>query len=125
MHLQLLEVYGSNVIMEEMARKWIQQFNDRRANFHDENIVEHIDEKLLFEQNAKVMRNNISFIIYLYNARAGFLDHLTPSLQVPTDGVVSREFIQSSALEQVVPIHPGMVAEWVGLVSYQVKTVKT
>ncbi|GFW61339.1 uncharacterized protein TNCV_4136571 [Trichonephila clavipes] len=58
--------------------------------------------------------------IYLSNVRVWLLDHLTPSLSVPTDDVV----IESSALEQVVAIHSGMDAEWVGLVSSQVKPVE-
>ncbi|GFW93134.1 hypothetical protein TNCV_3888751 [Trichonephila clavipes] len=52
---------------------------------------------------------------YLSNARTWLLDHLTPSLQVQTDDAVSRVFIKSSELEQVVAIHSGMTADWVGL----------
>ncbi|GFT81400.1 hypothetical protein TNCV_3672801 [Trichonephila clavipes] len=39
-----------------------------------------------------------------------------PSLIVPTDNFISRVFIESSALEQVLAIHSDMVAEWTGLV---------
>ncbi|GFW88067.1 uncharacterized protein TNCV_217391 [Trichonephila clavipes] len=59
--------------------------------------------------------------IYLSNARAWLLDHLTPSHPVPTDDVISRLFIESSALELVVVIHSGMAAKWVGLVSSHTK----
>ncbi|GFV19423.1 transposable element Tc3 transposase [Trichonephila clavipes] len=55
----------------------------------------------------------------LLEARAWLLDHLTPSLPVPTDEVISWVFIESSALEQVVAIHPGMAAERAGLVISQ------
>ncbi|GFU36319.1 uncharacterized protein TNCV_559541 [Trichonephila clavipes] len=61
--------------------------------------------------------------IYLSNDRAWILCHLTPSLPVPTDDVVNRVFIESSALEQVVVIHSEMDAEWAGLVSSQAKLV--
>ncbi|GFV10195.1 e3 ubiquitin-protein ligase HERC2 [Trichonephila clavipes] len=60
-------------------------------------------------------------VIYLSNARAWLLDHLTPSLPVPTDDVVSRVFIELSALEQVVAIHYGMAADWTGFVSSHAK----
>ncbi|GFU36661.1 hypothetical protein TNCV_3311561 [Trichonephila clavipes] len=45
-------------------------------------------------------------------------------LSVPTDDVVSRVFIEFSALEQVVAIHPGIAAERSGLVSSQVIAVE-
>ncbi|GFT08355.1 low-density lipoprotein receptor-related protein 3 [Trichonephila clavipes] len=61
--------------------------------------------------------------IYLSNTRAWLLDRLTPSLPVPTDEVVSRVFIESSELEQVVSIHSGMAAEFPGFVSSQAKPV--
>ncbi|GFY32502.1 hypothetical protein TNCV_3560101 [Trichonephila clavipes] len=47
------------------------------------------------------------------------------SLPVPTDDVVSRVFIEYSALEQVVTIHPGMTADCSGLVSSHGKPVVT
>ncbi|GFY24367.1 hypothetical protein TNCV_1014161 [Trichonephila clavipes] len=56
---------------------------------------------------------------YLFIYPTPVLDHLTPSLRVPTDDVVSREFIESSVLEQGVAIHSGIFAEWAGLVSSQ------
>ncbi|GFT04427.1 hypothetical protein TNCV_1929471 [Trichonephila clavipes] len=34
------------------------------------------------------------------------------SLPVPTDDIISRVFVESSALEQVVAIHSSMTAEW-------------
>ncbi|GFT37935.1 transposable element Tcb2 transposase [Trichonephila clavipes] len=46
-----------------------------------------------------------------------------PSLPVPIDNDISRVFIESSALEQVVAIHSGMVAEWAGLISSHAKPV--
>ncbi|GFV72468.1 hypothetical protein TNCV_1069001 [Trichonephila clavipes] len=64
-------------------------------------------------------------IIYLPKVRACLLDHLTPSLPVPTDDVTSRVFIQSSALERVVAIHPDMTTKWAGLVSSHNKSVKS
>ncbi|GFV10077.1 hypothetical protein TNCV_3660291 [Trichonephila clavipes] len=57
--------------------------------------------------------------IYLSNARAWHLDHLTLSLPVPTDDVVIQEFVESSSMEQVVAIHSGMAVERVGFVSSQ------
>ncbi|GBM64150.1 hypothetical protein AVEN_57161-1 [Araneus ventricosus] len=35
-HRQLLEIYGENVMTDEMVRKWVPQFNDGRTNVHDE-----------------------------------------------------------------------------------------
>ncbi|GFW18590.1 hypothetical protein TNCV_1222511 [Trichonephila clavipes] len=64
------------------------------------------------------------FIIYLPNARACLLDHLTSSHPVPTDDVVYRVFTKSSALEQVVAIHPGMATERVGIIKSQAKPVE-
>ncbi|GFS95261.1 hypothetical protein TNCV_2630891 [Trichonephila clavipes] len=43
---------------------------------------------------------------------------------IPTDDLVSRGFIESSALEQVITIHPGMATERVGLVSSLTKPVE-
>ncbi|GFX88983.1 uncharacterized protein TNCV_2852831 [Trichonephila clavipes] len=63
--------------------------------------------------------------IYLSNARAWLLDHLTPSLPVPTDDVISRVFIESSVLEQKVAIHSGTAAEWAGLISSRAKPVES
>ncbi|GFX84074.1 putative LOC100569746 [Trichonephila clavipes] len=63
-------------------------------------------------------------LFYVSNPRARYLDRLTPSLPVPTDDVVSRVFIESSSLEQVVAIHSGMAAEPAGLVSSQAKPVE-
>ncbi|GBN35367.1 hypothetical protein AVEN_205533-1 [Araneus ventricosus] len=33
---QLVEIYGGNVMPDEMVRKWVRQFNDGRTNVHDE-----------------------------------------------------------------------------------------
>ncbi|GFS96106.1 hypothetical protein TNCV_3309211 [Trichonephila clavipes] len=60
-----------------------------------------------------------TYFIYLSNALAWLLDHLTPSLPVPTDDFVSSLFIESSALEQVVTISSGIAAEYADLVSSQ------
>ncbi|GFS78716.1 hypothetical protein TNCV_3148841 [Trichonephila clavipes] len=59
----------------------------------------------------------------LSNAHAWLLDHLMPSLPVPTDDVVSR-VIESSALEKVVGFHSGMTTERSRLISSQAKTVQ-
>ncbi|GFW47727.1 uncharacterized protein TNCV_2829171 [Trichonephila clavipes] len=61
--------------------------------------------------------------IYLSNARTWLLDHLTPSLPVPTDDVFSRVFIESIALDQVVSTHSGNSPDRPGLVSSQAKLV--
>ncbi|GFV35773.1 uncharacterized protein TNCV_913631 [Trichonephila clavipes] len=45
--------------------------------------------------------------------------HLTWCLPVPNDDVINRLFVESSALEQVVAICPGMASEWAGFVSSQ------
>ncbi|GFS79801.1 hypothetical protein TNCV_749951 [Trichonephila clavipes] len=66
----------------------------------------------------------MSNFIYLSNIRAWLLDHLTPSLPVPTDDVINRVFIESSALEQVVAILSGISTEWESLVSSHAKPVK-
>ncbi|GFX02208.1 hypothetical protein TNCV_137841 [Trichonephila clavipes] len=53
-----------------------------------------------------------------YKGETGLpFDQLTPTLSVPTDGVVSRVFIESSAQEQVVDLHSGMAADWACFVS--------
>ncbi|GFY02890.1 uncharacterized protein TNCV_3507701 [Trichonephila clavipes] len=61
---------------------------------------------------------------YLSTARAWLLDHLMPSLPVPTDDVISRIFIEFSALERVVAIHPGMNTERPYHVSIQAKALE-
>ncbi|GFV87297.1 uncharacterized protein TNCV_4032691 [Trichonephila clavipes] len=66
----------------------------------------------------------LDLFLYLSNARAWLLDHLAPSLPVPTDDVISREFIESSKLEQVIAMHSGMTAEWAGLISSNTKPVE-
>ncbi|GFV14298.1 hypothetical protein TNCV_807301 [Trichonephila clavipes] len=58
---------------------------------------------------------------YLSKARIWFLSHWTPSLPIPTDNVVRWVVVKSSALEQVVAIHPGLTELWTGLVSRQAK----
>ncbi|GBM39367.1 hypothetical protein AVEN_119033-1 [Araneus ventricosus] len=35
-HRQLAEIYGENVMIDGMVRKWVRQFNDGRTNVHDE-----------------------------------------------------------------------------------------
>ncbi|GBN17554.1 hypothetical protein AVEN_175628-1 [Araneus ventricosus] len=35
-HRQLVEIYGENVMIVGMVRKWVRQFNDGRTNIHDE-----------------------------------------------------------------------------------------
>ncbi|GFW21730.1 hypothetical protein TNCV_2529291 [Trichonephila clavipes] len=66
----------------------------------------------------------LTIIIYLSNARASLADHLTSSLAISTDDVVSRISIESSALEQMVTIHLDMAAEWAGPASSQSKSVE-
>ncbi|GFV28911.1 hypothetical protein TNCV_540301 [Trichonephila clavipes] len=48
----------------------------------------------------------------------------TKAYNVPTDDVVPRVFIESSALEHVAAIHSGMVEERAGLVSSQANPVE-
>jgi len=35
-HHQICQVYGDNAMSDGMVRKWIQMFNEGRANVHDE-----------------------------------------------------------------------------------------
>ncbi|GBN90611.1 hypothetical protein AVEN_49684-1 [Araneus ventricosus] len=35
-HRQLVEIYGENIMTDGMVGKWVRQFNDGRANVHDE-----------------------------------------------------------------------------------------
>ncbi|GFW11000.1 uncharacterized protein TNCV_4459751 [Trichonephila clavipes] len=58
------------------------------------------------------------------NTRAWPLDHLRPSRPVPTDDVVSQVFLESSALEQVLAIHSGIVAQQASHASSQVKPIE-
>ncbi|GFS52222.1 hypothetical protein TNCV_4849621 [Trichonephila clavipes] len=66
--------------------------------------------------------NRVFFLhIYLSNHRACLLDHLTPSLPVPTEDVVCREFTESTSLDHLVAIPPGMTTVWSGFVISQAK----
>ncbi|GFU58603.1 uncharacterized protein TNCV_4558861 [Trichonephila clavipes] len=67
------------------------------------------------------MRN---LFIYLSNTRVWLLDHLTPSLPIPTKEVVRCVLIESSALDQVVILHSGLAVEWAALFSSQAKPVE-
>lgn len=53
---QLVKVYGENVMMDGMVRKWVKQFNYGQTNVHDEawswqpsvvndDLIEKVDEK--------------------------------------------------------------------------------
>ncbi|GFV67636.1 uncharacterized protein TNCV_4623161 [Trichonephila clavipes] len=64
------------------------------------------------------------FYFYSSNALAWLLDHLTKSLPIPTDDVVSWALFKSSVLEQVVAIHYDMASEWAGFVSSQAQPVE-
>ncbi|GFU69285.1 hypothetical protein TNCV_3209491 [Trichonephila clavipes] len=78
--------------------------------------VDFLDQSLeLNPQPWAMNKSKEYYLFHLPNARAWLLDHLTPSLPVPTDDVVSSVFIESSALEQVISIHPSIAAEWAGL----------
>ncbi|GFW65122.1 transposable element Tcb1 transposase [Trichonephila clavipes] len=69
-------------------------------------------------------RRCIIIVSFLFpNARAWLRVHLTTSLPVTTGDVVSRVFIDSSALSHVVALHSVMDAEWACLVSSQAKPV--
>ncbi|GFU41154.1 hypothetical protein TNCV_3899661 [Trichonephila clavipes] len=57
-------------------------------------------------------------------ARTWLLDHLTLSLPIPTDYVISQVSFESNALEEVVGIFSDMAAEWSGLVSSSAKPVE-
>ncbi|GBM51738.1 hypothetical protein AVEN_267115-1 [Araneus ventricosus] len=35
-YLQLVEIYGENVMTDGMVRKWVREFNDGRTNVQDE-----------------------------------------------------------------------------------------
>ena len=35
-HRQICEVYGENVMRDEMLRKWVRKVNEGRDNMHDE-----------------------------------------------------------------------------------------
>ncbi|GFX47032.1 hypothetical protein TNCV_316551 [Trichonephila clavipes] len=78
----------------------------------------HLEKRVIFCRIVKsaiiASANNNKEILFMYlsYARAWLLDRLTLSLPVPNDDVVSRVFIESSALEQVVAIHSGMAAKW-------------
>ncbi|GFU46423.1 intraflagellar transport protein 122 homolog [Trichonephila clavipes] len=72
-----------------------------------------------------VGHRRLSTVIFiLSNAHSWLLDHLAPSFSVPNGNVISRVFIESSALEQVVSIHSGIATEWAGLVCSQAKSVE-
>ncbi|GFX17656.1 hypothetical protein TNCV_474561 [Trichonephila clavipes] len=61
----------------------------------------------------------VIYLFYLSN-----IDHLKLSLPISTDDVIIQVFIESSVLEQMVAIHPGMAAMREGLVSSQTKPVE-
>ncbi|GFY05715.1 hypothetical protein TNCV_4403821 [Trichonephila clavipes] len=82
-------------------------------------------ESLEYEESANMsslyldcLKIIFLLLVFIQRPRAWLLNHLTPSLPVPTEDV-SRVFNESSALEQVVVIHPGMTVEWAGFVSSQ------
>ncbi|GFU88596.1 uncharacterized protein TNCV_4442731 [Trichonephila clavipes] len=85
-------------------------------------------EGRLLQLSSKAFHLSSLFILFIYlsNVCTWLLDHLAPSLPVPTDNAVSRVFIESSILKQVVTIHLGMAmaAELAGLVSSQAKPVE-
>ncbi|GFU65216.1 hypothetical protein TNCV_2134211 [Trichonephila clavipes] len=35
-HCHLVEIYGENIRIDEMLRKWARPFNDQRSDVHDE-----------------------------------------------------------------------------------------
>jgi len=35
-HHQICQVYGDNAMSDDMVRKWVRMFNERRENVHDE-----------------------------------------------------------------------------------------
>ncbi|GBN64054.1 hypothetical protein AVEN_21466-1 [Araneus ventricosus] len=64
-HRQLVEIYGENVMTDEMVRKWVPQFSDGRTNVHDEawsGLPSVINGGLVAKVNEK-MRENRRFII--------------------------------------------------------------
>ncbi|GFT05779.1 uncharacterized protein TNCV_3925701 [Trichonephila clavipes] len=66
----------------------------------------------------------IFVFIYLSNGPAWPLNHLKLNLPLPSGDIVSRVFIESSALEQVVAIHSAMAAEWAGPIRSQAKSME-
>jgi len=38
-HHQICQVYGDNAMSDEMVRKWVRIFNERRENVHDEERI--------------------------------------------------------------------------------------
>ncbi|GFV50170.1 DUF4817 domain-containing protein [Trichonephila clavipes] len=90
-----------------------------------EKVIENWTSRLDYIRASRVSpMPEIIFKIYLSNACAWLLVNLTPSFPVPTDDVISRGFIESSALDQMVTIHSGMAVEWAGLVSSYAKPVQ-
>ncbi|GBN57226.1 hypothetical protein AVEN_205348-1 [Araneus ventricosus] len=50
---QLGEIYGENVMIDGMVRKWVRQFNDGRTNVHDEAEIDGLVAKV----NDKIHEN--------------------------------------------------------------------
>ncbi|GFW31129.1 hypothetical protein TNCV_2577111 [Trichonephila clavipes] len=77
----------------------------------------------LYSSSTNFSGNLARIFVDISNAHTCIRDHLTSSLPVPTDHVVSQVFIEFSALEQVFDVDYGMAAEWAELFSSQTKPV--
>ncbi|GBN08951.1 hypothetical protein AVEN_87341-1 [Araneus ventricosus] len=59
-HLQLVEIYGENVMTDGMVRKWVRQFKDGRTNVHDEarsGRPSVVNDGLVAKVNEKIREN--------------------------------------------------------------------
>ncbi|GBN17594.1 hypothetical protein AVEN_200939-1 [Araneus ventricosus] len=59
-HRQLVEIYGENVIIDGMVRKWVRQFNDGSTNVHDEarsGRPSVVNDGLVAKVNEKIREN--------------------------------------------------------------------
>ncbi|GBL99039.1 hypothetical protein AVEN_227544-1 [Araneus ventricosus] len=60
-HPQLVEIYGENVMIDGMVRKWVQQFNNGRTNVHDEarsGRPSVVNDGLVPKVNEKIRENS-------------------------------------------------------------------
>ncbi|GBN84032.1 hypothetical protein AVEN_31325-1 [Araneus ventricosus] len=59
-HRQLVEIYGENVMIDGMVRKWVRQFNDGCTSVHDEarsGRPSVVSDGLVAKVNVKICEN--------------------------------------------------------------------
>ncbi|GBM42436.1 hypothetical protein AVEN_138781-1 [Araneus ventricosus] len=69
-HRQLVEIYGENIMIDGMGRKWVRQFNDGRTNVHNETRSGRpsvVNDGLVAKVNEKIRENRRFTIKMLFD----------------------------------------------------------